>query len=494
VIQISPQPEIAKVSGREYLHGPGYLSSAKGAEKKGGSGLFGKIFADLLKKTGAKDADSGGALSGIDAEDKLLPSARIGGGLSALMPGAAGKVRLRGKAPENEAEAPPAAADKPAPGKAGKSRAASPRKEEIPPGADYLPVYGKTAPAGEGAAAGDAEKTEAADGADGKDAAAAHAGGQLAVPPEEAGALQSFARLQGDGGAEAAGIPAAPELPVPAEIRGKEAGDRKERFDPGAAGELFAGEGLPEDRTPKTAATAERSGNRLEEARREKRRSGASLEAWDLRNADARAEKAENGAALFKTEAAAHGGAGTADLTVELRSPAPGDAPSRAETGWETRSGRAFEDLLARELHQNLNSDIVRHASVVLRDGGEGTIRLSLKPESLGNVKIRLEMAENKITGHIVVESEEALRAFEREIHSLEQTFRDSGFQGAELEMSLAADYGGADRQWKGEEAGSFLPGRLAASRYEDLERADTAAAGASDVYRRERNSINVLA
>jgi hypothetical protein len=48
-------------------------------------------------------------------------------------------------------------------------------------------------------------------------------------------------------------------------------------------------------------------------------------------------------------------------------------------------------------------------------------------------------MAENKISGHIFVESEEALRAFEQEIHTLEQAFRDSGFEGATL--STALDY-----------------------------------------------------
>jgi flagellar hook-length control protein FliK len=105
---------------------------------------------------------------------------------------------------------------------------------------------------------------------------------------------------------------------------------------------------------------------------------------------------------------------------------------------------------------------------MVLRDNGQGTIRLSLKPESLGNVKIRLEMAENKITGHIVVESEEALRAFEREVHSLEQAFRDSGFDGAELDMSLAQGGGGAEQRWNGEETDRpFLSERLAASRYD---------------------------
>jgi hypothetical protein len=76
-------------------------------------------------------------------------------------------------------------------------------------------------------------------------------------------------------------------------------------------------------------------------------------------------------------------------------------------------------------------------------------------------------MAENKIIGHIVVESEEALRAFEREISSLEKAFRDSGFDSANLDMSLAADGRGAEQQWQETEASRLLPGQVAASRYD---------------------------
>jgi flagellar hook-length control protein FliK len=148
--------------------------------------------------------------------------------------------------------------------------------------------------------------------------------------------------------------------------------------------------------------------------------------------------------------------------------------------------------MLARELHQNFNNDIVRHASVALRDGNEGTIRLALKPESLGNVKIHLELAENKIIGHIVVESEEALRAFEREISSLEKAFRDSGFDAANLEMSLAHDGRGAENQWQEAEASQFLNGDFAASRYDAaIEQGEMPLA--FDIYQ-GTTAINVLA
>ncbi|MDR2768412.1 MAG: flagellar hook-length control protein FliK [Treponema sp.] len=134
------------------------------------------------------------------------------------------------------------------------------------------------------------------------------------------------------------------------------------------------------------------------------------------------------------------------------------EAPQNAETG--------FGQILAEKLRGELSGDIVREASIVLRDGDQGVIRLSLKPETLGKVKIHLEMAENKISGHIFVESEEALRAFEQEIHSLEQAFRDSGFKGATL--STALDYRNSGHEWKGEEKLPYYSERLAVSGYDE--------------------------
>jgi flagellar hook-length control protein FliK len=129
------------------------------------------------------------------------------------------------------------------------------------------------------------------------------------------------------------------------------------------------------------------------------------------------------------------------------------------------RGQESFETMLARELGGELSQDIVKQAAIVLRNGDSGTIRLSLKPETLGNVKIRLEMADNKIAGHIIVESDEALRAFEREIHTLEQAFEDSGFEQANLE--LAMDFRNReDRQWR-DEAGPFFSERFAGSLYD---------------------------
>jgi len=190
-------------------------------------------------------------------------------------------------------------------------------------------------------------------------------------------------------------------------------------------------------------------------------------------------------------------GESTREITLELRLPSQGQssqAVTQANTSWESKAGTALENMLARELHQNFNGDIVRHASMALRNGGEGTIRLALKPESLGNVKIHLEMAENKITGHIVVESEEAMNAFKKEIASLEQAFRDSGYENAELDLSLTADGRNAQSDNASQDA-PFVP-ESAASRYD----AGSASSAQQDMFlvdvffRQSPASVNLLA
>jgi hypothetical protein len=135
-----------------------------------------------------------------------------------------------------------------------------------------------------------------------------------------------------------------------------------------------------------------------------------------------------------------------------------------------TGMDRTFEDALAAELRGDLSTEIVRDATVIVRNGGEGTIRLSLRPASLGDVKIRLEMTENKITGHIILKSSDALRAFERELPVLEKAFKDSGFSETNLQMSLASDdsANGGTFGWREErQERDFLVRALAVSSYE---------------------------
>ena len=182
------------------------------------------------------------------------------------------------------------------------------------------------------------------------------------------------------------------------------------------------------------------------------------------------------------------------ELPVNLNLRADRCEEAAGKTGKDLSMNSRFEDALARELRGNLSADIVREAAVIVRGAGEGTIRLSLRPASLGDVKIRLEMAENKITGHIILQSSEALRAFERELPVLEKAFKDSGFSETNLEMSLAQDGGEYGAKEQGQE-GDFqaLSPLFAASRYEA--ESDWVEEPAAAIFQAsaERKAVNLL-
>ncbi|GHV84078.1 hypothetical protein AGMMS50212_14180 [Spirochaetia bacterium] len=155
------------------------------------------------------------------------------------------------------------------------------------------------------------------------------------------------------------------------------------------------------------------------------------------------------------------------EITVNLRSE-PKNFAAGEQNFRDLRPQVSLENFLAWELHQNLNGDIVRQASIMLRNGGEATIRLALKPESLGNIKIRLEMSENKITGNIVVESKEAMKAFGSELDALKQAFRDSGFDGANLELAMSDNGSGKNSSQQENQNNAMFAAARSALTYDD--------------------------
>ena len=210
--------------------------------------------------------------------------------------------------------------------------------------------------------------------------------------------------------------------------------------------------------------TAERSN--LRPAERGNRRGRVNVEVTDLRTETQTSSTGTNEAPAKSFLNATRVAAADAEIHVDLRSvkaEAARQGTSQTSSYWA-----GFEDVLARELRGNLSTDIVRNAAFIIRNGGEGTIRLSLNPASLGDVKIRLELSENKITGQIIVQSDDAFRAFEREISVLEKAFKDSGYSETSLDMSLAQDQWNFGQEEQGLEREHLpLNQLLASSRYE---------------------------
>ena len=216
---------------------------------------------------------------------------------------------------------------------------------------------------------------------------------------------------------------------------------------------------------------AEKENARLERGKRGKERSSGEIRdtrAWEVQSGKTQSSEF----AGVSKEAAGLNNRSSANPEIEIQMDLnlnEGKPKAAGDAANPSNQARAFEDALAAELRGNLSTDIVQNAAIIVRGGGEGTIRLSLHPASLGDVKIRLEMTENKITGHIILQSDEALRAFEKELPVLEKAFRDSGFSETNLEMFLTSENSADDGNFGGQgyQDRDFLNQVLAASRYD---------------------------
>ena len=129
-------------------------------------------------------------------------------------------------------------------------------------------------------------------------------------------------------------------------------------------------------------------------------------------------------------------GEGTADITMQL---ATGGTEGKAVPVATGSREASFGAMLSNQL-QNNAAEFVRTGSIILRDGNVGTINLVLHPESLGNVKISLELNDKLVSAQIQVASEEAFQAFKDSISSLKQAFAESGFDTGAFDLSWAGN------------------------------------------------------
>ena len=118
--------------------------------------------------------------------------------------------------------------------------------------------------------------------------------------------------------------------------------------------------------------------------------------------------------------------------------------PSQAEAvgfGSEKESASRFQTMLANEI-KNSATDLVKTGSIILKDNNSGLINLFLKPEALGDVKIRLNISDTLISAKIIVDSQEALNAFKDSIGALKQAFEQGGFDTGSFDLSWSGQGG----------------------------------------------------
>lgn len=146
-------------------------------------------------------------------------------------------------------------------------------------------------------------------------------------------------------------------------------------------------------------------------------------------------DRGSAGAAPPKREEASVG----RELFVDLQHQEGLRSEGRPREATATATGQNFSAILADRLRDSGNTEIVQSARLILKDGDSGTIRMRLNPPELGHVKIELHLADNSISGRIVVESDAARSAFEKGMADLHDAFRSGGFESAKLEVQVGS-------------------------------------------------------
>ena len=124
------------------------------------------------------------------------------------------------------------------------------------------------------------------------------------------------------------------------------------------------------------------------------------------------------------------------------------DPVSERENNVQTLSMKKsdFAGTLKNLIRDKAVPDIVKQTGILLKDANQGEIRLILRPEALGKVRIRLNLDENNIAGRIFVENINVKDAFNSTLEELQRALRDSGFNAANLEVSVQGDGAGESR------------------------------------------------
>jgi flagellar hook-length control protein FliK len=115
-------------------------------------------------------------------------------------------------------------------------------------------------------------------------------------------------------------------------------------------------------------------------------------------------------------------------------------------------------------LREMAGSEMLRAANLILKDGG-GEIRLTLKPDSLGSVRIRMNVVDNAIEGRIIVDSSAAKAVVDGSIDALRRALTAEGFQTASLQVSVGGQ--NADSGSRQEEQPPEAVRRLTAQGFE---------------------------
>ena len=136
-------------------------------------------------------------------------------------------------------------------------------------------------------------------------------------------------------------------------------------------------------------------------------------------------------------------------LVSRSTAPASGELNLNSFPEPEVQALRQAESLephnLLRAWQEKMVPELVKRTGIIVRDGGEGEIRLVLKPESLGSVRVRISINNNSIEGRIVVENNSVKELFDASLDNLKASLKQEGFQSASLEVAVGNQRNGRE-------------------------------------------------
>ncbi|MBN1799277.1 MAG: flagellar hook-length control protein FliK [Spirochaetales bacterium] len=92
------------------------------------------------------------------------------------------------------------------------------------------------------------------------------------------------------------------------------------------------------------------------------------------------------------------------------------------------------------QLQKNLNAELVKHTKLIIKDGGNGEIRLVLKPKTLGSVRVNVNIQDNNIVGKIFVDNNIVKELVQSSLNNLYNAFKEEGFNQAMINVFVGSE------------------------------------------------------
>lgn len=187
----------------------------------------------------------------------------------------------------------------------------------------------------------------------------------------------------------------------------------------------------------KTAAKESEAANRLERI----------ITVSVLREGEGKKESAPAGAAENRMRVKTTAGE---EKSTEFRSDKtafdPSSLPVSLQGGKETAlaENAALRHItkadLIRELKDQGSAEILREAKILVKDGQSGEIKLVLRPQELGTVKINLILENKHIVGRIFVENNIVKEALQTAFGDLKEVFAQQGMELGALDVFVSQE------------------------------------------------------